>query len=243
MIDIGEARVPIEDTKVLLEAKNISKVYTDTAVPVEVLRGLDLNLKANEAVGIFGASGSGKSTLLHILGGLDTPTGGNVVFGGVDIRSLRPDELAGFRNRKVGFVFQFYHLLSEFTALENVMLPALIGGMPRRQANDLACQALEEMGLTDRRDHRPGILSGGEQQRVALARAAVLKPPLVLADEPTGNLDRKSGERVWEYLLNLNQRHGVALIVVTHNRDLMLELPNTYELREGRLHVIKGRAY
>ena len=239
MIEIEEARVPIENAKVLLEARSISKVYADSVVPVEVLRGLDLDLKVGEVAGIFGASGSGKSTLLHILGGLDTPTEGNVVFEGVDIRSLSPDELAGHRNQKVGFVFQFYHLLSEFTALENVMLPALIAGTPRRQARELASQALKEMGLIDRRDHRPGILSGGEQQRVALARAAVLKPPLVLADEPTGNLDRKSGERVWKYLLNLNQRHGVALIVVTHNRDLMLELPNTYELRDGRLHLIK----
>ena len=232
--------MPNEETKVLLQARNITKIYTDSAVPVEVLRDLNMDLKAKEVVGIFGASGSGKSTLLHILGGLDAPTKGKVVFEGVDIRSLGSDELAGFRNRKVGFVFQFYHLLSEFTAVENVMLPALIAGIPRRQAHDLACQALEEMGLMDRQNHRPAILSGGEQQRVALARAAVLKPPVILADEPTGNLDAKSGERVWQYLLNLNRRHGVAIIVVTHNRDLMLELLNTYELRDKRLHLIKG---
>ena len=232
--------MPNEETKVLLQARNITKIYTDSAVPVEVLRDLNMDLKAKEVVGIFGASGSGKSTLLHILGGLDAPTKGNVVFEGVDIRSLGSDELAGFRNRKVGFVFQFYHLLSEFTAVENVMLPALIAGIPRRQAHDLACQALEEMGLMDRQNHRPAILSRGEQQRVALARAAVLKPPVILADEPTGNLDAKSGERVWQYLLNLNRRHGVAIIVVTHNRDLMLELLNTYELRDKRLHLIKG---
>jgi lipoprotein-releasing system ATP-binding protein len=241
-MNIVEARVPNGETKVLLQARNIAKIYTDSAVPVEVLRGLDLDLKAGEVAGIFGASGSGKSTLLHILGGLDAPTEGDVVFEGVDIRSLGSDELAGFRNRKVGFVFQFYHLLSEFTAVENVMLPALIAGMPRRQAHELACQALEEMGLIDRENHRPAILSGGEQQRVALARAAVLKPPVILADEPTGNLDQKSGERVWQYLLNLNQRHGVAIIVVTHNRDLMLELLNTYELRDKKLHLIKGLA-
>ena len=234
--------MPDEKSKVLLRARNIAKIYTDSAVPVEVLRGLDLDLKAKEVVGIFGASGSGKSTLLHILGGLDAPTEGKVVFEGVDIRSLGSDELAGFRNRKVGFVFQFYHLLSEFTAVENVMLPALIAGMPHQQAKDLACQALEEMGLMDRQNHRPAILSGGEQQRVALARAAVLKPPVILADEPTGNLDAKSGERVWSYLLNLNRRHGVAIIVVTHNRDLMLELPNAYELRDKRLHLIKELA-
>ena len=219
----------------LLEAKGISKVYKDSEIPVEVLKELDISLDAGEMVGVLGASGSGKSTMLHILGGLDRPSSGNVVFDGIDIGKLSSDELARYRNKSVGFVFQFYHLLSEFTALENAMLPGLIAGRSRRDAKKDAEIALEEMGLSDRLDHRPAMMSGGEQQRVALARAAVLRPPMILADEPTGNLDRDSGDRVWQYLMNLNKNHGVAMIVVTHNSELSSEMPKTYKLDGGAL--------
>jgi len=223
----------------LLEAKSIAKIYDDSEVPIEVLKKLDFSLNVGEAVSVLGASGSGKSTMLHILGGLDKPSSGSVIFDDVDIGALSPDELAGFRNRSVGFVFQFYHLLQEFTALENAMLPGLIAGRSKRDAKREASEALEEMGLSNRLDHRPAMMSGGEQQRVALARAAVLKPPMILADEPTGNLDRESGERVWKYLMNLNENHGVALVVVTHNRELASEMPNAYVLDGGGLKAVE----
>ena len=219
----------------LLEARGIAKVYKDSEIPIEVLKGLDISLDAGEMIGVLGASGSGKSTMLHILGGLDQPSSGSVVFDGTDIGKLSSDELAKYRNKSVGFVFQFYHLLSEFTALENAMLPGLIAGRSRRDAKKDAKMALEEMGLSDRLNHRPAMMSGGEQQRVALARAAVLRPPMILADEPTGNLDRESGEKVWRYLMNLNKNHGVAMMVVTHNSELSSEMPKTYMLDGGAL--------
>jgi lipoprotein-releasing system ATP-binding protein len=224
----------------LLEARGIAKVYKDSEIPVEVLKGIDISLNEGEVVGVLGASGSGKSTLLHILGGLDKPSAGNVMFDGMDISKLSSDELARFRNKSVGFVFQFYHLLPEFTALENAMLPGLIAGRSRSDAKKDAVEALEEMGLSDRLDHRPALLSGGEQQRVALARAAVLRPPMILADEPTGNLDRENGDKVWHYLMNLNRDHGVAMMVVTHNSDLSSEIPKNYMLDGGELRAVAG---
>ncbi len=219
-----------------LDAKGIWKTYTDTAEPVEVLRGLDISVESGEAVGIFGASGSGKSTLLHIIGGLDRPTEGSVSAAGFELGVLSDDEMARFRNREIGFVFQFYHLLPEFTALENVMLPALIGGHARAAAGKMALDALDAMGLAARRDHRPAMLSGGEQQRVAIARAAVQRPKIILADEPTGNLDRQTGAKVWEYLVDLNRRLGIALIAVTHNRELINKSMTAYELKDGKLN-------
>jgi lipoprotein-releasing system ATP-binding protein len=221
----------------LLSAHDIWKAYGDTAVPVEVLRGLDFELVEGQSVGVYGASGAGKSTFLHLLGGLDRPTAGTICAAGVDLRSLTEEELARFRNREVGFVFQFYHLLPEFTALENVMLPALIGGLARREAAVRAEEALVGMGLSERLSHRPAMLSGGEQQRVAIARAAVMRPRVILADEPTGNLDRETGMKVWQYLLSLHREHAVALVVVTHNRDLLGDFAVAYELRDGRLCV------
>jgi len=223
-----------------LEARGIWKTYTDMAEPVEVLRGLDFTVESGEAVGIFGASGSGKSTLLHIIGGLDKPTEGTVSAAGFDIGALTDDETARFRNREIGFVFQFYHLLPEFTALENAMLPALIAGHERSAACDMALEALDAMGLAARRDHRPAMLSGGEQQRVAIARAAVLRPRIILADEPTGNLDRQTGQMVWEYLVDLNRRLKLALIAVTHNRELIDASMTAYELKDGRLSRLAG---
>ncbi len=223
---------------VLLAAHDIWKCYADTAVPVEVLRGADFSLDEGESVCIYGASGAGKSTLLHIMGGLDRPTRGRVLGAGMELGALNDVELARFRNREIGFVFQFYHLLPEFTALENVMLPALIAGLGKAEAARRAHEALEAMGLAARAKHRPAMLSGGEQQRVALARAAVMRPRAILADEPTGNLDHETGRRVWEYMLDLNRRMGIALVAVTHNQELGKELSRSLELRDGTLHPL-----
>lgn len=222
----------------LLESHGVTKIYADMAEPVEVLKGVDFMLNEGQIAGILGASGSGKSTLLHVLGGLDSPTSGNVLVSGSPLGEMTDDELADFRNRKVGFVFQFYHLLPEFTAIENAMLPVMIAGKSKREAKKAAGEALEAMGLSKRVDHRPAMLSGGEQQRVALARAAVLRPPLILADEPTGNLDRESGEQIWEYLLGLNRQAGIAIVIVTHNRELMNSISTIYELKDGRLGLV-----
>lgn len=208
------------------------------ATPVRVLDGLDFEIGAGELVGVFGASGAGKSTLLHILGGIDLPTSGSVLASGAELGAFGGDELARFRNRSVGFVFQFYHLLAEFSAIENVMLPALISGMDRREAEKAAREALDSMGLLARGLHRPAMLSGGEQQRVAIARAAVMKPPVILADEPTGNLDHETGASIIRYLLDLNRVHGMAIVMVTHNRDLIRMLPRSYELEDGKLKGI-----
>lgn len=222
----------------LLKATKIAKAYTDMAEPVWVLRELDFSLASGELIGIFGASGAGKSTLLHILGGLDRPTSGTVQASDRDLHRMTPSELASFRNREVGFVFQFYHLLAEFSALENVMLPAFIAGCSRREASRRAAEALEAMGLGGRADHRPAMLSGGEQQRVALARATVMRPKVVLADEPTGNLDHETGEQIFRHLLDLHQQQGMAMVIVSHNRELLGRLQKSYELRDGGLHEL-----
>jgi len=200
-----------------------------------VLSGLSLSVEAGERVGIYGASGSGKSTLLHILGGIDLPTSGEIYVAGRSISSISQDELSDFRNRTIGFVFQFYHLLPEFTAVENVMLPALISGLPFEEARNRSISSLSAVGLAERADHRPGMLSGGEQQRVAIARASVMRPKVIFADEPTGNLDRESGRVVWHYLMELNRSEGISLILVTHNRELVKSLSKAYELRDGAL--------
>lgn len=210
------------------------------AAPLKVLRGLDFELEDGESVGIFGASGTGKSTLLHLLGGLDRPTEGTIAAAGLDLGTMTDDELARFRNREVGFVFQFYHLLPEFTALENAMLPGLIAGLGRGEASARASEALEAVGLAERLSHRPAMLSGGEQQRVAIARSAVMKPRVIFADEPTGNLDRETGRRVWEYLKGLNREKGVALVAVTHNRELIDGFTRSLELRDGKLSEYSG---
>ncbi len=223
----------------LIEVQGVSKSYTDAAAPVHVLRDISFQLDAGSMVGIYGASGAGKSTLLHIMGGLDRPTTGTVRAAGVDLVSLDEAELAKYRNREIGFVFQFYHLLPEFTALENVMLPPLIAGMSRKESVQRAGEALEAMGLADRASHRPAMLSGGEQQRVAIARAAVMRPRAILADEPTGNLDRQTGSRVWEYLMELHRRQGITIVAVTHNRDLIGGFSHAYELRDGRLEPLR----
>jgi lipoprotein-releasing system ATP-binding protein len=220
----------------LVEATGLSKRYVDGPSEVQVLDHLDLTIGAGERVAIVGESGVGKSTLLHILGTLDRPSGGSLVVNGVDVAALDDERLAAFRNREIGFVFQFHQLLPDFTALENVMLPALIGresaGTARKQAREL----LGRVGLADREGHRPGELSGGEQQRVAVARAVVRRPRLLLADEPTGNLDPETGERVTNVLLELNREVGSALVVVTHNDRLASAMARTCRLVGGRVH-------
>jgi lipoprotein-releasing system ATP-binding protein len=204
----------------LLQASGINKIYMTGASRIVVLEQLSFELYWGETIGIVGASGIGKSTLLHILGTLDRPDSGKLHYRGENVLLLDDNRLARFRNRSIGFVFQFHHLLPEFSALENTMMPVLIGGADKKAARDAAESILERVGLKNRMSHRASEMSGGEQQRVALARALVLKPAVLLADEPTGNLDRKNSEHIHKLLMELNQEMGMALIVVTHNMEL-----------------------
>jgi lipoprotein-releasing system ATP-binding protein len=201
---------------------------------VDVLKGIDLIFSRGEKAAIVGASGVGKTTLLHVLGTLDRPTAGKVLFEGKDIYTLSEKNLAVFRNREIGFVFQFHHLLPEFNALENTIMPCLIQGIPKKEALARAEAILTLVGLQDRFSHKPGELSGGEQQRVAVARALVLEPKILLADEPTGNLDTKTGESVFDLLQELNRIKEVTLIVVTHNPKLAEKMSRQIELLDGR---------
>ncbi|MEW6375112.1 MAG: ABC transporter ATP-binding protein [Thermodesulfobacteriota bacterium] len=220
--------------KELIQALQIFKSFGNGAKRVEVLKGIDLTFHQGEKAAIVGTSGVGKTTLLHILGTLDRPTSGKVLYEGRDIFTLNEKELALFRNREIGFVFQFHHLLPEFSALENTMMPCLIQGLPKREAAIRAEAILNLVGLKERLSHKPGELSGGEQQRVAVARALVLEPKVLLADEPTGNLDTKTGESVFELLKELNQIKGVTLIVVTHNPKLADQLSRQIHLTDGK---------
>ena len=213
--------------------------------PVElpVLDGIDLDIQAGEMLAIVGASGVGKSTLLHIVGGLDRPTSGKVYYGDIDVFGLDNGQLSRFRNARVGFVFQFHHLLPEFSALENVMMPGLIRRMDREEAADAAKRLLTDVGLGARLLHRPGELSGGEQQRVAVARALMLKPDVVLADEPTGNLDMHTGESVHDLLLGINKQQGITFVIVTHNDKLAVRADRVLRMAEGKLildHSVNG---
>jgi lipoprotein-releasing system ATP-binding protein len=219
----------------LLKVNALCKTYEIVRNKVEVLNGIDLELEAATTTALVGASGAGKSTLLHILGALDRPTSGTVEFCGEDLFRKNDGDLASFRNRSIGFVFQFHHLLSEFTALENVMMPALIARVPRDQARVMAEELLADVGLTQRLTHRPGELSGGEQQRVAIARALVMSPALLLADEPTGNLDMKTSDGVHAVLAELQQKKGLTLVVVTHNERLAAAMGRTVRLVDGHL--------
>jgi lipoprotein-releasing system ATP-binding protein len=219
----------------LLEVCNLCKTYDIGKNRVEVLSGIDLKLEAATTTALVGSSGAGKSTLLHLLGALDRPSGGTVSFCGDDIFAKNDRELANFRNRSIGFVFQFHHLLSEFSALENVMMPALIARVPKADAWAMAEELLTDVGLAHRMSHRPGEMSGGEQQRVAIARALVLSPALLLADEPTGNLDMKTSEGVHTVLNELQQKKGLTLVVVTHNENLAAAMGRTVRLIDGKL--------
>ena len=218
-----------------LRADGIVKKFPVAGGELEILCGVDLEVSVGESVGILGVSGSGKSTLLHILGGLERPTSGRVLYDKADVYQLDGSSLARHRNQSVGFVFQFHHLLPEFDAEENVMMPCLLAGWVKRRARERAREMLEEVGLTERRHHGPGKLSGGERQRVAIARALALAPPVLLADEPTGNLDPYTAEQVEEVLMRLNEEVGTALILVTHNEKLAGRLDKKYYLRGGRL--------
>ncbi len=215
--------------------EGLVKTYLMADRRLEVLRGLDLEIEEGELVALTGPSGAGKSTFLHLLGTLDVPTHGRIRFDGEDPFERGEEDLAAFRNGTVGFVFQSHHLLPEFTALENVMMPALIRRMGRGEARRGAAAMLERVGLAGRMDHRPGELSGGEQQRVALARALVLSPRLLLADEPTGNLDPQTAEGIHALLVDLNRTLGITAVVVTHNERLAQSLPRRLRLVEGRL--------
>ncbi len=216
-----------------IRVENLSKSYRQGPRTVEALRGIDLLFATGESVAIVGASGAGKTTLIHILGTIDRPSAGRVLYDGRDVFAMRERDLARFRNRTVGFVFQFHHLLLEFTALENTMMPALIQGMHRQEAQQRAGEILGQVGLWDRMTHKPGELSGGEQQRVAVARSLILQPEVLLADEPTGNLDRETGEGVYQLLEQMNREKGITLIIVTHNEEIASRQPKRIRLVDG----------
>lgn len=220
--------------KELIQVQQLFKSFGNGEKKVEVLKGIDLTFFEGERVAIVGASGAGKTTLLHILGTLDRPTAGKVLYGGRDIFTLNEKELAFFRNREIGFIFQFHHLLPEFNALENTMMPCLIQGISKKDATLRAEAILSLVGLKERLSHKPGELSGGEQQRVAVARALVLEPKVLLADEPTGNLDSRTGESIFVLLQELNRIKNVTLIVVTHNPNLAAQLPRQVLLTDGK---------
>jgi lipoprotein-releasing system ATP-binding protein len=217
----------------LVSVQNVTKTFQHEGRSLEVLKGIDLDIGSGEMVTIVGPSGAGKSTLLHLIGTLDLPTEGRILYAGQDVTRLGSSDLAEFRNRSIGFVFQFHHLLPEFTALENVMMPGLIQG--RRRFEERAKQLLDEVGLSERLTHRPGELSGGEQQRVALARALLMKPKLVLADEPTGNLDSQTSASVHSLFFDLNRRHGITFLIVTHSRDFADMMPRRVSMKDGRI--------
>ena len=219
----------------LIQVENLYKSFVEGGKDIHVLRGLDLELGEGERLAILGKSGVGKSTLLHILGALDHPSSGRVVFRERDLTELSDEELSHFRNREIGFVFQFHYLLPDFNALENIMLPALIRGWERERARESAERLMDVVGLKDRAAHKPGKLSGGEQQRVAVARSLILEPRLILADEPTGDLDPHTGEEIEKLLLRLNNEKGVGLVIATHNRQLANKIGKPMELREGHL--------
>jgi lipoprotein-releasing system ATP-binding protein len=220
----------------IVQLETLSKSYPVTAERrIDILKGIELTLAGGDSLAVVGASGIGKSTLLQILGTLDRPDSGRMYFRGVDVFKLNNDRLAKFRNQSVGFVFQFHHLLAEFTAIENVMMPVLIKGEHRDQAHLKAVQMLERVGLGHRMEHRVTDLSGGEQQRVALARALILRPALLLADEPTGNLDKSTGRQIHKLLLELNREMQMTLVIVTHNPDLAALMARRITIVDGAL--------
>jgi lipoprotein-releasing system ATP-binding protein len=225
--------------ELLLKAEGLNKSFFDAGLEVRVLRALELEVRTGEEIAIVGQSGTGKSTLLHVLGSLETPTAGKVYFEGQDLFALGERALAEFRNLKLGFVFQFHYLLADFTALENVMMPALIARKTEQEAARRAAEVLELVGLADKLRRRPAELSGGEQQRVAVARAVVLHPRLVLADEPTGNLDPQTADEVHQLLHLLNRQLGITLVIATHNESLTRSMGRALRMREG--HLIEER--
>jgi lipoprotein-releasing system ATP-binding protein len=234
-----ELRVP--DNSPIIQVQNLEKTYRTARGALTLFKGLDLEVNSGELVAVVGQSGAGKSTLLHILGALDSPTAGTVHCASTNVTALSQREASAFRNREIGYVWQFHYLLPEFSALENVAMPLLARGTPKREALAVASNWLREVDLEDRSDHRPGELSGGEQQRVAFARALVGNPRLLLADEPTGDLDETTSGRVFDLLQRLHETHGLTSIIVTHNLDLAARCTRTLRLEGGRLHLL-GKA-
>jgi lipoprotein-releasing system ATP-binding protein len=221
----------------ILECRQLTKRYTQGELDVEVLKGVNLSITKGERVAIMGASGSGKSTLLHLLGGLEKSTGGEVILDGVNLNKTSPSNLAKLRNKSLGFIYQSHHLLGEFTVLENVAMPLLIAGLPVKEASKRAGELLQRVGLGHRIEHKPGELSGGERQRAAVARALINKPSVVLADEPTGNLDSKTAEQVYQLMLELNQELNVSFLVVTHDHDLASKMGKVLHMEDGLISV------
>lgn len=217
----------------LVVVEQVHKQFIHEGRNVSILKDINLSIDQGEMLCIVGASGAGKSTLLHLLGTLDLPTAGRILYGGHDVTRYSSARLAAFRNQSIGFVFQFHHLLPEFTALENIMMPGRIRGLRGGELKQQAEALLEEVGLASRMSHRPGELSGGEQQRVALARALIMHPEVVLADEPTGNLDSKTSAAVHELFFSLNERRRTTFLVVTHSRDLAAKMPRVVQMRDG----------
>jgi lipoprotein-releasing system ATP-binding protein len=222
-------------SELIICGQGLAKTYREGKLVTPVFSGLDINIHAGESLAIVGASGSGKSTLLHLLAGLDSPTQGQVTLLGADLYAHSESEMGRLRNRHLGFIYQFHHLLPEFTALENVMMPLLIAGQSVRDASGPAHDLLKAVGLSHRLAHKPGELSGGERQRVAVARALVNRPACVLADEPTGNLDEKTADEVFDLLLHLKEQHGTALVIVTHDHHLADKCGHALELFQGQL--------
>ncbi|MDD6177741.1 MAG: lipoprotein-releasing ABC transporter ATP-binding protein LolD [Succinivibrionaceae bacterium] len=220
--------------EVILSAKNIIKDYREGALVTNVLKGVNFDVRKNELTAIIGSSGSGKSTFLHILGTLDKPTSGEILFKGENLFALSSKKLSLFRNQNLGFVYQFHHLLADFTALENVCMPMLIAGKSINLAKKEALAILDRVGLSHRVNHKPSELSGGERQRVAIARAIINKPSVILADEPTGNLDRKSAEDIFKLLLDLRKETSCSLVVVTHDNELASRFTRSVRMHDGR---------
>lgn len=221
----------------MIKISQLRKTFLKDGTKIEVLRGIDLEIERGESLAILGVSGSGKSTLIHILGTLDHPTSGSVLFDDVNVFDWNERALAGFRNKKIGFVFQFNNLMPEFDALENTMMPALIAGMKKEEARRRAEAILKDVGLDHRMNHKSGELSGGEQQRVAVARALIMEPEILLADEPTGNLDTETGKKIEDILVDLNRRKNITLIVVTHNKGLAERMSKQIGLRDGNIDL------
>ncbi len=223
-----------------VNALGLTKIFGSGVRVIELFRDLELSIRSGERIAIVGASGAGKSTLLNILGTLERPTGGKVLYSGNDVFLWNERDLANFRNRNVGFVFQFHYLLPEFSALENVMMPGLIAGLPKAESRVLAEELIVKLGLADRMHHRIGELSGGEQQRIAVGRALLLRPRLFLADEPSGNLDSRTGRTLHELLVSINEELGLTMVIVTHNQELASMMHRVLRLKDGALQEDRG---